>query len=449
MPRRSATILVVDHESEPTRALLALLRKQGWSVVWVPDSEGAANALAHERIDALVCELRSARIDGLAVLELALQRGRGVVAVFVHEDPELPLAIEAMRRGAWDVLPKPASQEQLLASLIRGLEHQSLAQRVVAMESQLDRRFGLKTLTGRSRAIRRVSDQVRRVGPTRATVLIEGEDGTGKSVVARAIHRQSLRREEPFLWVPCGALDPAAVEAQLFGTESALADAQSGAYEKADGGTLFLDEVEHLSPSAQARLLRALQERAVERVGGREAIRADVRLVVATETDLGAQVTAGHFRDDLLYRIGMVRIIMPPLRERAEDLPLLVERFLRDLAREHHRRVRGVTPGVMERLRAHLWPGNVRELRDTLEAMLVVSPGGRLLEMAALPAGLRASEPPEGQLQVTVGMTVEQAERALIEATLRRVGGRKPEAAEMLGIGLRTLYRKLERYGLE
>ncbi len=448
MTRRSTTILVVDPDSESTRALIAFLRGQGWSVILAGDHEAAARGIARERIDALVCELRSPRIDGLAVLDLALQRAPSVVAVFVHEHPELPLAIEAMRRGAWDVLPQPASQDQLLATLTRGLEHQRLAQRVVAMEGQLDRRFGIGALTGRSRAIRRVSDSVRRVGPTRATVLIEGEDGTGKSVVARAIHRQSPRREAAFLWVPCGAQDAGAVEAQIFGFEAAGHEPVLGAYEKADGGTLFLDEVEHLSPSAQARLLRALQERNVERVGGQGPIRADVRLIVATESDLAAAVTQQRFRDDLLYRIGMVRITMPPLRERAEDMPLLVERFLRDLAREHHRRVRGVTPGVMERLRAHDWPGNVRELRDTLEAMLVVSPGGRSLELASLPGSLRASEPALGHLQISVGMTVDEAERALIEATLRRVDGRKPEAADMLGIGLRTLYRKLERYGL-
>ena len=448
MPRHSATLLVVDPESESTRPLLAFLRRQDWSVVWVPDGEAAANALAHERIDALICALRAPRIDGLTVLALARERDPDVVVVFVHEDPELPVALEAMRRGAWDVLPRPTSQEQLLASLQRGLAHQDLAKRVVAMQGQLDRRYGLKALTGRSRAIRRVFDQVRRIAPTRATVLIEGEDGTGKSVVARALHRQGPRRDEPFLWLACGSMDPAALEEQLFGLETPGEPPQRGAYEKADGGTLFLDEVEHLPASAQARLLRALQERTIKRVGGRESVRADVRLLVASEVDLNDEVAAKRFREDLFYRIGMVRIVVPPLRERQEDLPLLVERFLKDLAREHHRRTRGVTPGVMERFRAHLWPGNVRELRDTLEAMLVVSPGGGLLEVSALPAALRGAELVTGRIPVSVGMTIDEVERALIVATLTQTQGRKPEAAEMLGIALRTLYRKLDRYGL-
>jgi DNA-binding NtrC family response regulator len=366
-----------------------------------------------------------------------------------------------MRQGAADFQVKPLNLEKLLAVIRHGLEHQALAARVAEMEAQLDARFGYEALTGRSRSLQRVLEQVRHIAPTRATVLIEGETGTGKGLLAQAIHQNSPRKGERFVWVSCGALVPEAIEGELFGLEpgafagsgpqkpaAATAAGSPGRFEQADGGTLFLDEVGELPPSAQVRLLRVLQDRSFERAGGTGTLRADVRLIAATSRDLTPDVQAGRFRADLYERLSVVRVQTPPLRERREDIPLLVEAFLREFNREHGRRVTGITRGALERLMRHPWPGNVRELKNTLEGMVVFAQGRRALDLSDLPDPLREAESAGERLELAVGMTVEEAERRLIAATLSHAGFDKPRAAAMLGIGLRTLYRKIKQYAL-
>ncbi|HKQ58081.1 MAG TPA: sigma 54-interacting transcriptional regulator, partial [Candidatus Eisenbacteria bacterium] len=289
-------------------------------------------------------------------------------------------------------------------------------------------------------------DQVRHLASTHSTVLIEGEAGTGKGLAALAIHAHSPRRAQPFVAIDCAAWPAQALERVLFGIDAPGA-AERGRIEEAEGGTLFLDDVGATSPGAQVRLLRLVQERAFERVGGSATRRADVRVLSATRRNLDAQVREGAFRDDLAQRLSVVRIVMPPLRERREDIPALVAAILHDLNRAHRPRVRGVTRGVLERLERHAWPGNVRELRATIELMAAVAPGGRPLDLADLPAALRGESEGE-RIEIAPGMTVAEAERLLITATLAHAGGDKPRAAAMLGIGLRTLYRKIQAYGI-
>ena len=285
------------------------------------------------------------------------------------------------------------------------------------------------------------------VAPTRASVLIEGEEGTGKGVVARALHAGSPRHEGPFVRLDCGGLPAELFEVELCGTEAGDGrPARRGRLELADGGTLVLDGIEHLPSRAQVLLLRLLQEHAYERVGGARSRHADVRVLATTAADLGAAVRDGRFREDLLRQLAVVRIALPPLRERPDDVPLLVERLLHDLAREHGRRPRRVTRGVMERLASQPWAGNVTGLKLALEGMLVTARGRGPIDVSALPPPLREGGAPVDRAEVTVGMTLDEAERALIEATLGHAGGDKPRAAAMLGIGLRTLYRKLDRY---
>ena len=441
-------MLVVDRESGATKSLLAFLRGHDLEVVWARDGESGYNALDATRVDCLVTELRVHRIDGVALLRRAHERNPEVCAVLIAEGADVDMAVEAMRQGAADFQVKPLNHEKLLAVLRQGLERQALAARVAEMEAQLDERFGLERLTGRSRAIVRVMEQVHHIASTRATVLIEGETGTGKGLVAQAIHRLSPRKDERFVWVNCGALAEGVIESELFGHERGAFTGASalrrGRFELADGGTLFLDEIGELPPTVQVKLLRVLQDRSFERVGGSETMRVDARLVAATNRDLAAEVQGGRFREDLFYRLGVVRIGMPPLRERPEDIPLLVEGFIREFDREHGRKVTGITRGVLDRLVRYPWPGNVRQLRNTVEGMVVFAEGRRALDLSDLPDALREVESAGEKLELRVGMTVAEAERQLVAATLRHCGNDKPRAAAMLGIGLRTLYRKLK-----
>ena len=446
MPHDSATLLLVERDGDATQALIAALTRHDLEVVWVRDEESALNALEREALAAVLFALKAPRIDGLTVLRRALELHPGICALAIADGPESALADEAVMLGAADVQVRPVRIERALAVIRRALAQQQKLAHVAELEAQLDRRHGFERLDARSRAMRRVLEQARQVAPTRASVLIEGPEGAGKSRLAETIHHHSPRRAARFVWMSCAALGEAALERELFGALDG-AGGTPGRIELAAGGTLFLEDIERIPATVQVRLLRVLNDRAFERVGGGETRRADIRLIGATTTDLEAEVRAGRFREDLRVRLALVRVRMPALAERAEDIPFLVESFIREFNREHSRRVTGVTAGVLERLAAYAWPGNVRELRNTIEGMVVFAAGRRPLELSDLPQALRG-EPHAGPGALTAGMTVEEAERALIAATLRHTGYDKTRTAAMLGIGLRTLYRKIRGYGL-
>jgi len=452
MLRARPSILVVDSASDANRSLLAFLTTHDFEPIPARDGETAANILEARSVECLVTELCTPQIDGRSLMRLARDRNPDVCCVVMTSAGSVDQAVEAMHEGAYDFQVRPLHFDKLLAVLKHGLAHQALASRVAELDGQLDDRLALDRLGGTSRAIQRVMEQVRSIAATRSTVLIEGGPGTGKGLVALAIHRNSPRRNGRFVTVSCTALGEGLLEGELFGHEpGTLTDAsafQRGQFEQAEGGTLFLDEIADMPPAVQVKLVRLLQDRSLERVGGSDPVKVDVRLIAATSRDLAVDVASGRFREDLFFRLNVVHIRVPELRERREDIPLLVHAFVRESNLKHGRKVQGVTRGVLERLTRHSWPGNVRELKSTIEGMVVFAAGRRPLDLSDLPDVVRKTGGEPQPLDVAVGMTVAGAERQLIEATLAHLNGDKPRAAAMLGIGLRTLYRKIQQYGL-
>ena len=441
--------MIVHADARAARALDAALAAAGWSVTRVSGGEAALKAIDLLVPDALIADLRTPQADGLALLAHARSVQPEVCAVVIADGARAEVAVDAIRLGAWDVQSRPVQLDRLLAVLARGREHQALVGRVAAMEEALAKRYGADVLAGRSRAMQRLAEQIRLLAPTRAAAAVLGEAGTGKGEVARALHHGSARHAGPFIAVDASTLGEASAYGELFGVEAAGAapTPRTGWLELADGGTLFIESFTALPSPAQLGLSRFLQAREFVHVGSSAPRHADVRLVVSSETDLEAEVRAGRLREPLV-RMLLARIVVPPLRERREDLPVLIDAFVREFNREHGRSVKGVTPGLLERLVAHDWPGNVRELRNTIEALVVGAEGRHALDVSALPDALRGREAPATHFAITVGMTVEEVERRLIEATLRHVSWDKPRAAAMLGIGLRTLYRRITTLGL-
>jgi DNA-binding NtrC family response regulator len=441
----------VDPETPESRELIAFLRSRGFRVFWARDGESAFNVLDTEAVDSLVCELRMERIDGLSILRRAIKLHPGLCAVMMTAGGDVETAVGAMREGASDFQTKPLNLEKLAATLEHGLSHQALATRVADLESRLDERYGFERFTGNSRAIERVIDQIRQVAATRATVLISGETGSGKDLLAQALHQNSPRSRERFVRVNFATLAREDVESELFGYErgavEGATEGRKGRLELADGGTLYLDEISELSLPVQAKLLRVMQDQEFERIGGAETNRVDVRLVAATNRNLEALVARRAFREDLHASMSVVQIEMPPLRERSEDVALLVEEFIREFNRTHNRRVSGISRAALDRLLAYDWPGNVRELKNCIEGLVVFIESKRPIAVTDLPVALRESQTePAREVSLSLGQSMEEVERRFIEETLRWLGYDKPRAAETLGIGLRTLYRKLKEY---
>jgi two-component system response regulator AtoC len=359
-----------------------------------------------------------------------------------------------MKRGAYDFVTKPLNLDKVEILIARALQSRRMEQENRILRQQIDERFGLENILGESLALREVLDTIRQVAPSSANVLLEGESGTGKELAAHAIHNLSRRNKAKFVVVHCAALSPTLLESELFGHErgafTGAHERRIGRFEQANGGTIFLDEIGEIDASTQVKLLRVMSEqRAFERVGGTQTLRADVRVIAATNKNLEQLVRAGKFRDDLYFRLNVVRITMPPLRARKEDIPLLVRSFLRHFSKANEKPVLDITAEAMNTLLAYDWPGNVRELRNVIERATILAPGP-FIEIKHLPPVL-TDEPPvpqQPQLALAPGTTVEEAERRLIVMTLAHTRDNKTRAAEILGISLKTLHNKLNKLRL-
>ncbi len=448
----SPRILVVDDEKDQAEAMVETLERVGFAVRMETSGDAALEALRGESFDIVITDLVLGETSGLDILREARREVPDVEVIVISGRGGVEAAVEAMSQGAATFLEKPLNIEAVRQVVRRHAEKQALARRNEELERRLDERFGFSGIVGKSPEMQRIFELLSQISPTNATVLITGESGTGKELIAKAIHQNSKRKHGPFVALNCAAISEGVLESELFGhVKGAFTGAlrsHEGKFEFASGGTLLLDEVGDMPLPLQAKLLRVIEAREIVRVGSNETIPIDVRLVAATNQDLRRLVEEKKFREDLFFRLNVVSIELPPLRDRPGDIPLIVEAAVREFAAEHEKKVRGIRPEAMNLLMAHTWPGNVRELRNAVESMVIVCRGDELGVADAPIAIRRAVGERAAPAPAATGLTIEEMERRLVEAALLETGGNREQAAARLGISERTLYRKIKSFGL-
>jgi two-component system, NtrC family, response regulator HydG len=456
MPERARTILVVDDDPGQRAMLRAVLSAEGYQVAEAEDGASALERVEACFYDLILMDVRMAHLDGMAALKAIKVRSPGIPIILMTAYGSVRDAVEAMKAGAYDYLTKPLDIDELKLMVARGLRHATLEEENARLRALMGWDVDVSAIIGTSEPMRRVFEAIALVAPTEATVLILGGSGTGKELVAQAIHANSPRRADPFITVNCASLPETLLESELFGHErgafTGATERRIGRFELAHGGTMFLDEIGELTSASQTKLLRVLQSQEFERVGGSQTLKVDVRVIAATNKDLEAAVQAGQFREDLWYRLNVFPLTIPPLSERRDDIPLLVEHFLKSYAERHRRRLRGLTPRALDLFMRYDWPGNVRELEHAIERAVILARGEHITP-EELPPTLRAlGGDPEGttpqEPPLPVGLSLKEMERELIRKTLEYTGGNRTKAAEVLGISRATLHNKLREYGL-
>jgi len=449
------TLLIVDDE-KPTREGLRAALEDRFDVYLAEDAASAMDLLESENFDVMLTDFKMPSEDGMKLIARAKSLPKPPVCILMTAYGSEELAVDAMKRGADDYIAKGRLHiDELEMRIARAVRTQKLETENVELRQQLDTKFGMEHIVGESPAMREVFETVKQVAPSRATVLILGESGTGKEMIAKAIHQLSPRAKQPMVSVHCAALSPTLLESELFGHErgafTGAHERRIGRFEQAQGGTLFLDEIGEIDATLQIKLLRFLGERTFERVGSNKTLTADVRLIAATNQDLDAMVKAGTFREDLYFRLKIVELYLPPLRERMEDVPLLAKTFLRTFTRENQKSINDFTADALELLLNHRWPGNVRELRAAIESAVVLCRGERI-SARDLPRTVRSESSPTsdpGRLLAKNDLTVKEAEKQLIIRALKETRGNRTLAARKIGMPRRTFHRKLHTYHLE
>jgi DNA-binding NtrC family response regulator len=455
------TILIVDDEKHTRDGLRRLLEDE-YDTYVAEDIRGAMDVLEREQIDLMITDLRLGGDDGMALIERALKLPHPAICIMMTAYGTVDTAVEAMKRGAYDFVTKPLNLDKVEILIARALASRRMEQENRTLRQQVDERYGLENIIGESPALREVLDTIRQVAPSSANVLIEGESGTGKELAAHAIHNLSRRNKAKFVTVHCAALSPQLLESELFGHErgafTGAHDRRIGRFEQANGGTIFLDEIGEIDASTQVKLLRVIsEERAFERVGGNQTLRADVRLLAATNKNLEKLVADGKFRDDLYFRLNVVHITMPPLRERKEDIPMLVRGFLRHFCKANEKPLLDLTADAMNALLTYSWPGNVRELRTAIEHGVVMAHGPKITLRdlpvnvrqatgASLPGGIT---PAKAFGEKSSALDLRETEKRLIMQALATTNGNVTAAAKKLGISRRTLHRKINELDAE
>jgi DNA-binding NtrC family response regulator len=445
------TILLVEDDACEQRAIATFLKNRDHQVLTASNGKAAMERFAQVP-DVIVTDLKMAGGDGLEVLHAAHEALPETPVILITGHGTIGSAVEAMKQGAFDYLTKPVNPEELLLTIERAAERSQLQREVRRLRQLMEERGGLFGMIGSSEPMRRVFEQIQLVAPTRSTVLVTGESGTGKELVARALHQLSPRKDRPFVPLNCAAVPKELAESELFGhikgAFTGAIDKRIGKFMAANRGTLLIDEIGEMELPIQAKLLRALETRTISPIGANEEQSVDVRVVAATHRNLRSLVDEGKFREDLYYRLHVVQIDLPPVRQRREDIPLLVATFLQQLDKEYGRNVLEVSLDAMDALRSYQWPGNVRELRNMLEGIVVMS-RKEVIELADLPLSIQGSDAQERTPRFSGGMTLADMEREAIQQSLRQTGGNRKRTAKLLGISTRTLFRKIHEYGLE
>src|SRR5579864_9000323 len=447
------TILVVDDEPGVRSALSGVLSDEGYSVEAVPRGEACLDRVTRDGVDLVLLDVWLPGIDGLETLKRLRERQVDAEIVLISGHGNIESAVRAIKMGAFDFVEKPLSLEKTVLVVRNALHQRRLEQENRALRAKVDRAH---TMVGESYAMRQLREQVAMAAPTNGRVLIYGENGTGKELVARTIHQLSRRRNSVFVEVNCAAIPEELIESELFGHvrgafTGAVAD-RRGKFEAADGGTIFLDEIGDMSVKTQAKVLRVLQEQTLEAVGGTARIKVDARVIAATNKDLQTEIRAGHFREDLYFRLNVIPIFVPPLRDRREDIPLLAEHFMGELAREYGRRVKSFDEAAMSAIQRYAWPGNVRELRNVIERLMIMVPGESISAGDLAFLAQRDGTSPDLAGSAPSHMTLHQArdrfERDLILRTLGEQQGNMSRTAEALGVERSNLYRKMRAFGI-
>jgi len=438
-------ILIAEDEKNIREGLAAALELDGYVVVTAANGNEAWKRFQKGDVDLVLSDLRMPGLSGEGLLAKILIESPGTPVIILTGHGTVEAAVKAMRTGAWDFLTKPVNLDYLSLIVKQALGNRELSLRHRRLLEELEQGRDFQAIIGSSAAMRRVFDMTSRAAPTKASILITGESGVGKELVADAIHGLSPRRDKPIIKVHCAALAASLLESELFGHEKGAFTGASarkrGRFELANEGTLFLDEIGEIDQNMQIKLLRVLQERKFERVGGEETIETDVRIVSATNKDLKVEIEKGNFREDLYFRLNVINIHVPPLRERKDDLPLLITAFLKEFAEENGKQIEGINDRARSCLYAYDWPGNVRELRNCVESAVVMSRGSLITEEDLPPTLRKGSD--DGWIRIPIGTSMEEAERVIIRETVSAHKGNQSKAAEVLGVGRKTLYRKL------
>jgi two-component system response regulator HydG len=448
------TILVVDDDLAHRTMLRTLITGWGYKVVEAADGGGAIDLVHQQPFDLILMDIRMVKISGLEALKEIKRFNPAIPVIIMTAYASVETAVKALKEGAYDYLTKPLDFDEVRITLERVMEHSRLKEENRFLKETLAIHFDRRNLIGQSEGMTRLLDTVAQVAPSEATVLITGESGTGKEMIAGAIHYNSLRKDGPFVKINCAAITETLLESELFGHEKGSftgADRRKeGKFRQADGGTLFLDEVSEMSFAMQVKLLRVLQEREIIRVGGEEVIKVDVRVIAATNRNLIKDIEAGRFREDLYYRLNVVTIHVPPLRERKEDIPLIAQHFLNLFAEKNRKNIRGFTPQAMDQLLKHPWSGNIRELMNAVERGVVLSRSDYLdeSELPLIQRSVLFTKDESSQDNRTDALPLESVEKETILKVLNVTRGNKSEAARRLGITRRTLHLKLKKYGM-